>query len=41
LKKYDKNVSYTRYADDLTFSSNNDKIKNAIRIITDSILPKY
>lgn len=41
LKKYDKNVSYTRYADDLTFSSNNDTIKNAIRIITDSILPKY
>ena len=41
LKKYDKNVSYTRYADDLTFSSNNVKIKNAIRIITDWILPKY
>lgn len=41
LKKYDRNVSYTRYADDITFSSNNTKIKNAIRIITDSILPKY
>ncbi len=41
LKKYDKKVSYTRYADDITFSSNNTKIKNAIRIIVDSILPKY
>lgn len=41
LKKYDKKVSYTRYADDITFSSNNQKIKNAIRIITESLLPKY
>jgi RNA-directed DNA polymerase len=41
LKKYDKNVAYTRYADDITFSSDNENIKNAIRIITDSILPKY
>jgi len=41
LKKYDENVSYTRYADDITFSSDNENIKNAIRIIIDSILPKY
>ncbi len=41
LKKYDPDVSFTRYADDITFSSNNDKIKNAIRIITESLLPKF
>jgi len=33
LEKYDDNVSYTRYADDITFSSDNTEIKNAIRII--------
>ncbi len=41
LKKYDEDISYTRYADDITFSSDNENIKNAIRIITESILPKY
>lgn len=41
LKRYDKNVWYSRYADDITFSSNNEKIKDAIRIITDWVLPKY
>lgn len=40
LKKYDENVSYTRYADDITFSSDNTKIVNAIRII-ENILLKY
>jgi len=41
LKKYDKNISYSRYADDITFSSDKNEIKNAIRIITDSLLPKF
>lgn len=40
LQKYDKNVSYTRYADDITFSSDNVKIVNAIRII-ENILKQY
>lgn len=41
LKKYDKKAKYTRYADDLTFSSNDSKIVNAIRIIEDGILPRF
>ncbi len=41
LKKYDTKVWYSRYADDITFSSDNPRIQNAIRIITDSLLPKY
>lgn len=41
LKKYDGNVGYTRYADDITFSSDDSKIVNAIRIIEDGILPRF
>ena len=41
LKKYDKNVWYTRYADDITFSSDNTKIKDSIRIIIDFLLPNF
>jgi len=41
LKNYDKNVEYTRYADDITFSSNNSEINRAIAIIINSILPNF
>ena len=40
LKKYDENIAYTRYADDITFSSNNTKIVNSLRII-ENILKQY
>ncbi len=41
LRKYDGKVRYTRYADDLTFSSNDSIIVNAIRVIEDGILPRF
>lgn len=41
LKKYDPKARFTRYADDITFSSNDSKIVNAIRVIEDGILPRF
>lgn len=40
LKKYDKDVSYTRYADNISISSNNWKIVKSIKIIK-NILYKH
>lgn len=43
LKRYDPDVIYTRYADNITFSSSKkwSNILNAIRIIDQGILSKY
>lgn len=40
-KKFDKKMSYSRYADNITISSNVSKISNLIRLISDWIVPKF
>ncbi|EKE30343.1 MAG: ribonuclease H [uncultured bacterium (gcode 4)] len=40
-KKYDKNIIYSRYADNITLSSNVKNISNLIRIISEWIMPKF